>query len=411
MAASSNPAMRRSRSSSKNTVMRGSPSASLPIILHCGRPDMDGLLGEFGEGDALARAENWRYSRQTLRALEQLPFGMADGTSALPQALIERFDWPQTRGRRLVFVNGVLDAAHSDTRASGAMIDRTVDGACAIHFHGDDALHLVFANIPAAAPARWNAALHIRAESGRARLIEQHIGTEGTDVLGALTSDVAVDGGATLQTATLGDLPGSASLYRRTRITLGAGAGFDSTHALCGGRFQRFDIAADLAGEKAVLTARGVFALRGREHVDVHLDVRHAARDTLSDVSWRGVADGRARGILHGAITVAQGADGADARLHTRNLLLSPHAEIDAQPVLEIYADEVKAAHGATVGQLDERALFYLRSRGVPHAAARSLLIAGFCREAFERIDDADLSARLDSLLDAHMPQRADAGE
>ena len=87
-----------------------------------------------------------------------------------------------------------------------------------------------------------------------------------------------------------------------------------------------------------------MFALRGRQHVDMHLDVRHNARDTVCDIVWRGVADQRARGVFHGAITVAPGADGADARLQTKNLLLSAQAEIDAQPVLEIYADEVKAA-------------------------------------------------------------------
>ena len=139
---------------------------------------------------------------------------------------------------------------------------------------------------------------------------------------------------------------------------------------------------------------------------DTHLDVRHIARDTASDIVWRGVADQRARGVFHGAITVAAGADGADAQLSNKNLLLSPHAEIDTQPVLEIHADEVKAAHGATVGQLDERALFYLRSRGMPPDAARAsadrrVLQRGACRISR---DDA-LRAHLDALLAARLPR------
>jgi len=117
------------------------------------------------------------------------------------------------------------------------------------------------------------------------------------------------------------------------------------------------------------------------------------------------VADQRGRGILRGAITVAAGADGAEAQLTTKNLLLSPHAEIDAQPVLEIYADEVKASHGATVGQLDERALFYLRSRGVPATQARAMLIAGFCREALQALGDADAAEQVDAALAARLPQ------
>lgn len=370
---------------------------------------MDSLLGEFGSGDAVLRAESWRHSRHALRALEQQPFQNADGNAVLPQALIERFDWPHTRGRRLVFVNGVFDAARSDASTSGAIVESAPDGVHVLRLQDDSALHVVFAHIPGTAPSRWKRALRVHAECGQSALIEQHLGVDGADTLGALSLRITVADGAVLHKSILGDLPGSASLYRRTDISVGAEAGLESLYALCGGRFQRYDIDADLARAKARIDMHGVFALRGREHVDVHLDVRHGARDTVSDVSWRGVADGRARGILHGAITVAPGADGTDARLETKNLLLSPHAEIDAQPVLEIYADEVKASHGATVGQLDERALFYLRSRGVPLAAARSLLIAGFCREAFARIEATDLRVPFEALLDAHLPQQAEA--
>ena len=106
---------------------------------------------------------------------------------------------------------------------------------------------------------------------------------------------------------------------------------------------------------------------------------------------------------------MAVGADGADAQLSNKNLLLSPHAEIDTQPVLEIYADEVKASHGATVGQLDERVMFYLRSRGIAAPAARNMLIAAFCREVFDGVADAALREHLDALLTARLPAAAEA--
>jgi Fe-S cluster assembly protein SufD len=240
-------------------------------------------------------------------------------------------------------------------------------------------------------------------------LIEQHVGADGAEVLGVHDVRVTLGPEAELEAICWSDLPDTVSLLRREILSVGADAVYKITQAHFGGRLQRFESAVDLAGSNATFNARGVFALRGRQHVDVHLDVRHNARDTTSDVLWRGVADQRARGILHGAITVAPGSDGADARLQTKNLLLSPHAEIDAQPVLEIYADEVKAAHGATVGQLDESALFYFRSRGLPAATARSLLIAGFCREAFDGIADADLRGRLDALLVERLPQTVEA--
>ena len=113
--------------------------------------------------------------------------------------------------------------------------------------------------------------------------------------------------------------------------------------------------------------------------------------------------------MFHGAITVAQGADGADANLSNKNLLLSPHAEIDTQPVLEIHADEVKAAHGATVGQLDEQALFYLRSRGLAPDAARHLLTIAFCSAALTALAPPELREHLDAMLAARLPRIGDS--
>jgi len=105
--------------------------------------------------------------------------------------------------------------------------------------------------------------------------------------------------------------------------------------------------------------------------------------------------------VFHGGITIHPGADGTDARLSNKNLLLSPNAEIDTQPVLVIHADEVQAAHGATVGQLDANALFYLRARGVPQAEARQMLTAAFCREPLAAVEDAAVGEALLARLDA----------
>jgi len=176
-----------------------------------------------------------------------------------------------------------------------------------------------------------------------------------------------------------------------------------------GAQLMRHELAIALSGTGARFESRGVFALHGRQHADTRMQVVHDARDTACDIAWRGVADQRARGVFHGAITVAAGADGADAQLSNKNLLLSPLAEIDTQPVLEIHADEVKAAHGATVGQLDEQALFYLRSRGLPLALARRVLVAAFCGAVLSGLDVPVLRARIDALLAARLPQAEDA--
>jgi Fe-S cluster assembly protein SufD len=332
-------------------------------------------------------AEAWRYSARAWQALHVQEFVAASPVAELPPSLAAAFDWPQTRTNRIVFVNG---EAQADAE---------------IRLRDGERLHLVFVNMPAARATRWQREFTIALDAGSAEIVEQHIGEAGADVLGELGTQLRLGAGAQLRVISMSDLPDSVSLRRSERIDVAAGGAYTSHQVVCGGRLQRFDLDVTMAGARASYLARGVFMPRARQHIDVHLDAKHVAGDTRSDVAWRGVADGRGRGILHGAITVAQGADGADARLETKNLLLSPHAEIDAQPVLEIYADEVKAAHGATVGQLDERALFYLRSRGIPVATARALMIGGFCREAFDGIADGDLRAHMDALLDAHLAQ------
>jgi len=369
---------------------------------------MDGaLLDELATGDASERAESWRYSRNAVRALEQLAFVAADPQAAPAAELHAQFDWPQTQRQRLVFVNGTFAPAQSMFDAAGVAVAHAADGACAIDITADVAqpLHVVHVAIPGATPARWRAALELRVAAGaHVTLVEQHVAAPGADVLGAFAVRVDLAAKAELDLVSLSDLADNASLVRHLRANLAADAALRTTHALFGGRLQRLDFDVALAGERARLESRGVFVLRGREHCDVHLDLRHVARDAACDVLWRGVADQRSRGIFHGAITVEPGADGSDARLSSKNVLLSPLAEIDTKPVLEIHADEVQAAHGAAVGQIDERALFYLRSRGIALQAARRMLVAAFCAEALAGIGDADLRGRIETLAAAHLP-------
>lgn len=366
------------------------------------------LLEEFGRGDARAREESWRYSKAALRALSQQEFVASDARVELPDATRAQFDWAQTRGRRVVVINGVFSEAHSDVSQIGAAVTvgESAGNAYSIRIDGeiDEPMHVVYVGVPSVWQSRWQASVEVALVSGRARVIEQHLGVDGVGVLGSLHRRFDLADGTQLELVSLCELPESVSLYRRVEVRVGARAALRTTHVLLGGRLQRLDLQVELAGAQARLESRGVFALRGRAHADTQLDVRHLARDTACDIVWRGVADGRARGIFHGAITVAAGADGSDAKLSNKNLLLSPQAEIDTQPVLEIYADEVKAAHGATVGQLDERVLFYLRSRGIPLAEARRMMVTAFCREVLDGIADADSRERAAQRVQAVLP-------
>ena len=194
------------------------------------------------------------------------------------------------------------------------------------------------------------------------------------------------------------------TLVSRSDVRIGAGALLESMALELGAGLARRDVRVRLEGDGARLVARGATALRGRQHTDAQFEVRHIARECDSDVRWRGIADQRARAVFGGAMVVEAGADGADAQLSNKNLLLSPHAEIDTRPVLEIHADEVKAAHGATVGALDERALFYLRSRGVPLEFARTLLIFAFCADVLDGVVFEPLRAALGERLARRLP-------
>jgi Fe-S cluster assembly protein SufD len=195
--------------------------------------------------------------------------------------------------------------------------------------------------------------------------------------------------GARLVHARVQDEAARATLVSRTDAVLARDAEYVRADLELGGGLSRHELNVRLEGDGARLSANGVLLASGRRHLDTRLGIEHLARDTRCDLLWRGLAAGRGRSVFHGGIVIHPGADGSDAVLSNKNLLLDEGAEIDAQPVLEIHADEVKAAHGATVGQLDPTAMFYLRSRGLPEGDARRLLTAAFCHEAVVATDPA----------------------
>lgn len=157
------------------------------------------------------------------------------------------------------------------------------------------------------------------------------------------------------------------------------------------GRVCRHELHLRLAGEGAVCRLDGLILADGRRHSDHLLRVEHAMPRTTSRTCYRGIASGRGRGIFDARVLIQPGADGTDARQDSRNLLLSPHAEVDAKPQLEIYADQVQASHGATVGRLSDEALFYLRARGIERNDARRLLLTAFAGEALGLVQEAGL--------------------
>jgi len=387
------------------------------------------------------RVEAWKYT--ALRALSQRSFAAGDAQAASRTVEPSTLALPGVEGPVLVFVNGVL-------RADLSALDALPDGvslqplsralaedpeplrfAMSRHyrepgdafarlngaFAADGAVLRVAARTRVATPLRLlfvgavadgDVSWHVRnlvelGEGAELSLVEQHLGADEQTHLGTQLAEFTLRADATLHHAVL-QQAGSSSLVRRSHYRLDARAQVQLHVLELGGALARHDLWAELVGNAAAFHSHGAFLPDGRQHVDTQLAIHHRARDTVSSSTWRGVASGRGRGVFRGAILVAAGADGADASLGNKNLLLSPQAEIDTKPELEIYADEVKAAHGATVGQLDERALFYLRSRGIPGAQARTLLTTAFARAPFESLPNEALRQHVDQLLLSRLP-------
>ena len=155
---------------------------------------------------------------------------------------------------------------------------------------------------------------------------------------------------------------------------------------LLGGALVRNNVHPVLTGEGGECLINGLFVGAGHQHLDNYMLVEHVSPHCASRQFYNGILDERAHGVFHGRIIVHKDAQKTDAKQTNRNLLLADDAQIDTKPQLEIYADDVKCTHGATIGQIDEDALFYLRSRGISEAEARRILLQAFAAECLDRM-------------------------
>lgn len=393
------------------------------------------IVGAAFEGLPETRSEAWRYT--SLRALENREFVPGgDPEPELDAALVA-----DIAGPRLVFVNGVFAAALShlhdlpagvhvsrlgealtgtDPRAV-AILGRRYEGSANVFARLNTALalegvqltveegvqastpvHLVFIGAPAAED-RFIALRHLIAlrDNAALRVIEHHRCSAANRNLDNQLWHVHLKPGARLDHVRVQTRDPGAVLMHRSDVALAGGSHYRRLDLELGAALSRNEINVALQGEQASLEADGTLLADGKRHLDTRLDVQHSAPNTVSRLGWRGIAAARARVALHGGIHIRAEAAGSDAQLQSRNLLLSEQAEIDARPVLEIDTDAVKAAHGATVGNLDAQALFYLRSRGIPEAAARALLIAAFARAGLGWLAGEALAETLAARIDA----------
>jgi Fe-S cluster assembly protein SufD len=236
-------------------------------------------------------------------------------------------------------------------------------------------------------------------ERAELTVVEHHLAADGHRHLHNHLLHAHLKPGSRLTQVRVQDESENAALIARTDAVLASDAEYRRVDLEFGAALSRHELNVSLQGERAKIISGGALLGGGRRHLDTRLGIEHVARDSVCDLRWRGLAGDRSRVVFHGGILIRAGADGSDAALSNKNLLLSDRAEIDTQPVLEIHADEVKAAHGATVGRLDPTALFYLRSRGIDEATARALLTLAFCREALLPLADESLIEQLSMRL------------
>lgn len=197
---------------------------------------------------------------------------------------------------------------------------------------------------------------------------------------------------------------------RQAAVLLGSidqAADYNGFYLSEGGHFSRHEALLDLSGEYANVTLNGVFLAVDESHCDNHVVISHSAPDTTSKQTFRGVLSGQANGVYSGCVKVAQAAQRTDAQQMSRALLLSRKARIATKPELEIFADDVKCSHGATAGELDAAALFFLRARGIPEREARALLISAFLESALLAIDDTPQRDLVSSIVENWLASHA----
>jgi Fe-S cluster assembly protein SufD len=403
-----------------------------------GRPAIQRLrraaIARFDEvGFPTARTEDWRFT--SVAPVLRTPFAPAvsqlHGLTAAKVGDIPGMD----SACRLVFVNGfyaadlsavegvpasvVLGSLASAVGASADLVETHLgrharfddqaftalntaffrDGALIILPRNavmTEPIYLVFLTLPGAAPAvSYPRNLVVAGSASQATLLEVYAGLgEGAYFTNAVTEIVAEDG-ANLEHSKVQQEGPDGFHFAVTHVHQGRASNFTANFVGLGGQWVRNEVRAVLDAEGCECTLNGLYRADGRQHMDNHTVIDHAKPHCASHELYKGILDGKAHGVFNGKIYVRQDAQKTDAKQTNQTLLLSDDATVNTKPQLEIYADDVKCTHGATVGQLDAEALFYLRSRGIDHAQARDLLTFAFANEVLERIKVEPLRDRL----------------
>jgi Fe-S cluster assembly protein SufD len=380
--------------------------------------------------------EDWRFTN--VGSLAQVAFQIPDGEARVSSQDLKAHRLPEV-GCKLVFLNGrfapelsnsavpkgvkVGSLAQEIVRNSGELeahlgryLNTKRDIFCALNtaFIGDGAyvhigrgvvleepIYLLFVSTAGERPTMIHPRnLIVAEENSQATVVEDYISLGGGLVFSNVATELVAGEDTVISHYMIEREDTQAFNVSTLRIQQERSATVASHSLLLGGGLVRNNVHPVLAGEGGDCLINGLFIGNGRQHLDNYMLVEHASPHCGSRQFYNGILDGHAHGVFHGRIIVHKEAQKTDAKQTNRNLLLSDDAQIDTKPQLEIYADDVKCTHGATIGQIQEDALFYLRSRGLDESAARRLLLFAFASECLDRMKPGPVRVHLEGLVD-----------
>jgi Fe-S cluster assembly protein SufD len=396
-------------------------------------------IARFAElGFPTLRDEEWQFTN--LAPLTKIPFELAGTARDVPEAdEVERATFSLREGHRLAFVNGryvrelsslrplpegvyvgSLAAAlgnrsesvepylarYADYRGHALTALNTAflrDGAFVHIARGKvvtEPIHLVFLSTAPGEPTVSHPRTLIVADvNSQATLIESYVGLREEIYFTNAVSEVYLGENAVIDHYKVTRESREGFHIATLQVQQERSSNFSSHSITLDGGLVRNDVNAVLGAEGSECTLNGLYLAAGRQLVDNHTRIDHAKPHCASHELYKGILDGKAHGVFNGKIFVHQDAQKTDAKQTNKTLLLSEDAVINTKPQLEIYADDVKCTHGATIGQLAEEAIFYLRSRGIGRAEARSLLTYAFANDIVSRIKVAPVRANLEHVL------------
>jgi Fe-S cluster assembly protein SufD len=392
----------------------------------------DAMRRALATGFPSPRDESWKYTSAT--ALEKRAFAPAGAAAHIDPSAIAATAIQGLDTDRAVFVDGRFQASlsrlPSAVRASALAADDArellavpveweqdtflslntalfqegllleLDAVC------DRPLELTHLSLPQGKPASQHPRCVLRLGPGaKLLLIERYVGLDDAEVFTNSCLQIELQQSSSLEHVRLQTDTAKGFHVGRLLVRQAADSNYVSHNLQLGAHWSRLDLHTKLEAPGAQAVLNGFYAVNGRQHADTHTRIDHLAPGATSDELYRGILDGHGRAVFNGKVLVAKHAVKTDAQQANHNLILSRGAEIDTKPELEIYADDVKCSHGASIGQLDEQQLFYLRSRGLDTATARELLIAAFAEAVFTRLPHAALQIHARRLLAGILPQ------